>query len=101
MEHRAKAIPLHQVPPELVPEEGLVGPVFLFRSTERGTFFRAWTSDGEEHSRYTGRVLWAQLFDSVGDGAPGGVSLEFRAVKEFGNLPWDLDICELAQELVG
>lgn len=101
-ENRAKYVPNWKVPDGLVPQEGLVGPVFLFRSSERGTFFKVTRSDGTQYSRDAGLLLYSSLYDTLGDHTPGGTELDFRIVKQVGHFPlFDTDICEIAQELVG
>lgn len=101
-EDRAKLVPKWRVPDDLVPPEGLVGPVYLFLSHERGVFFRVTRPDGTVYSVDAGVMRYANLFDTLGDHTPGGTSLDFRVVKQIGHFPMiDTDICDIAQELLG
>jgi hypothetical protein len=95
----ARLVPTSQVPDELIPEEGLVGPVYEFTATETG-----WETirDGEGDVRYrtAGLVVYKALFDTLGDFQPGGTFLDERVVKVVGPHPLlDRDICDVAAEL--
>jgi hypothetical protein len=93
----AKKVPNDQVPPDLIPPGGLVGPVYLFTATETG---RATLRDASGKVLYliAGVEVFENLFDTLGDSAPGGVSLSFNTVKVIGPHP-DIDVCAVAAEL--
>ncbi len=93
----AKKVPNDQVPSELIPPGGLVGPVYLFTATEIG---RATLRDESGKVLYliAGVQVFENLFDTLGDSAPGGVSLSYTTVKVIGPHP-DVDVCAVAGEL--
>lgn len=85
-EYDAKQVWKSQVPEDLIPPEGLVGPIFLFRSYEKfKDVFR--DADGRKLFRSNAVNLNEDLFDTLGDRQPGGVSLRFETVKRFGHDP--------------
>lgn len=85
-EFAAKRVKKSHVPEDLVPPDGLVGPVFLFKSYEKfSDVFRA--ADGTKLFYSHALNINEELFDTVGDHAPGGVSLRFETVKRFGHDP--------------
>lgn len=90
------------VPADLVPPEGLVGPVYLFRSRNVGNPFTVKTSDGRIVLRDHGVLVGDNLFDTLGDSQPGGTSLNFEVIKVIGPHPGlDADICAIAADLTG
>jgi hypothetical protein len=85
-EFAAKRVKKSDVPADLIPADGLVGPVFLFKSYEKfSDVFR--TKHGKTLFSTHALNLNRELFDTVGDHAPGGVSLSFETVKRFGHDP--------------
>jgi len=49
-----------------------------------------------------GSITFKTLFDTLGDHRPGGVELGFEMVKVVGMFPGlDVDLCDLAVDLVG
>lgn len=89
------------VPRRLVPEDGLVGPIFRFTAREIGG--NAVTdADGRLLYHQGGLVVYKALFDSLGDREPGGNFLNERVVRVVGPHPLlDVDLCEVAAEQVG
>ena len=99
-EYSATRVPLHQVPPDLVPPGGLVGPVYLFKSLDTGT--QAWikNSHGTTVLKDHGTIYSKNLFDTLGDHAPGGQSLSYEDYKIVGPHPiYYADICKVAKRL--
>jgi hypothetical protein len=85
-EFAAKRVKKSHVPADLIPPDGLVGPVFLFKSYEKfRDVFR--TADGKKLFYSNAVNINLNLFDTVGDKAPGGVSLKFETIKRFGHDP--------------
>jgi hypothetical protein len=95
----AKRVPKSQVPDDVIPPEGLVGPIYLFKSRLTG-----WEvvrdDDGEVLDRTRGTQVFSNLFDTLGDRAPGGTSLRFEVIKTEGNFPplFHEDLCALAEK---
>lgn len=85
-EYAAKRVNKSAVPADLIPPEGLVGPIFLFKSYER---FRDVFRDRHGHVLFWSKAvnLNRELFDTLGDHMPGGTSLKFETVKRFGHDP--------------
>lgn len=86
------------VPRRLVPEGGLVGPVYRFTAREIG---------GEVITDADGRLLYHQgglivhkaLFDTLGDREPGGNLLHERVVRTVGPHPLlKVDLCDVAAQ---
>ncbi len=99
-EVKATFVPTDQVPPELVPPEGIVGPVYLFRAVETGNPLTVTDDDGHLVVKDVGRLVSENLFDTLGDSQPGGTSLRFEFVQIVGPHPGiDLDLCTLAADL--
>jgi hypothetical protein len=99
-EQSATLVPNEDVPAELIPPGGLVGPVYRFIATETG---HDSLTDGAGRTIYTtaGTVTFANLFDTLGDSAPGGRSLSFDIVNVVGPHPLlDADVCAIAADLV-
>jgi hypothetical protein len=95
----ATRVPKSQVPRDLIPEEGLVGPVYRFKAVEVGhdTLKKP---NGKVLYRTAGVVVYSNLFDTLGDSAPGGTSLDFQTVKVVGPHPLlDVDLCDVAARL--
>jgi hypothetical protein len=100
-EVRADFVPNSDVPDDLVPPEGLVGPVYRFTAVERG-HDRLRDADGRVLYRTAGLAVYENLFDTLGDQQPGGTSLSFEVVKTVGPHPLvDVDVCDVAAEQVG
>lgn len=95
----AKFVPNEDVPVDLVPPEGLVGPVYLFTAKDIGQPFIV-KSHGKMVLRDHGILVEQYLFDTLGDSKPGGTQLSFEFTKVIGPHPGiDVDICELAARL--
>jgi hypothetical protein len=101
-EIKAVFVPNADVPADLIPPEGLVGPVYRFTATDVGEPFKVTDSRGRTVLRDTGVLVEEYLFDTLGDGEPGGTQLDFRFVKVIGPHPGlDVDVCDLAARLTG
>jgi hypothetical protein len=98
-EVRAQRVRKSAVPDDVVPPEGLVGPIYRFTSVERG---HDTLRDGTGHALYRTRgvVVSKSLFDTLGDRAPGGTELTFEPVRVKGPHPLlDVDLCDVAADL--
>ena len=85
-EYAAMRVKKSHVPADLIPPEGLVGPIYLFKNYEKfSDVFR--TKHGKVLFWTKAINLNKELFDTLGDHAPGGTSLEFETVKRFGHDP--------------
>jgi len=72
-------------------------PADLLRCDLSGALIR--DPDGNSLYRTRGLVVFRNLFDTLGDSAPGGTSLDFETLKVVGPHPLlDRDICEVAAE---
>ena len=97
-ETSADRVPKSQVPPAVIPEEGLIGPVYLFTQTETGTDVVR-DADGKTLYVTAGVLIIKHLFDTVGDSMPGGTSLAADIVRVVGPHPLlDVDLCDVAEE---
>lgn len=92
----ARRVRTSSVPKDLVPPEGLVGPIDVFRSVEKGG--QVVRDDrGKVLYRDKGVVVYRELFDTLGDSQPGGTPLSFEPVKIIGPHPlMDIDLCDVA-----
>lgn len=94
----ARRVARSAVPDRFVPESGIVGPVFEFTVYNTGADVVR-DASGRLLEYQGGRVVFKNLFDTLGDHRPGGESLRFRATKVIGPHPLlDMDICDLASE---
>ena len=88
-------LPTSSVPKDLIPPEGLVGPIYSFRSVEKGHDVLR-DAHGKALFRDRGTVVGRNLFDTLGDSKPGGRTLDFTPVKVIGPHPLlDVDICDI------
>lgn len=95
----AKFVANEDVPADLIPPEGLVGPVYLFKAKDIGQPFIV-KKHGKTVLRDRGVIVQEYLFDTLGDSQPGGTQLSFEITKVIGPHPGlDVDICELAERL--
>jgi hypothetical protein len=98
-EVRAERVRKSAVPADVVPPEGLIGPIYRFTSVERG---HDTLRDATGHALYRTRgvVVYESLFDTRGDHAPGGDQLTFEPVRVIGPHPlMDVDLCDVAAQL--
>ncbi len=92
----AKRVKKSRVPHDLVPPEGLIGPIYRFTVVEEG-HDKLFDGKGKTLYRTAGVVIYKQLFDTLGDRQPGGTSLKFEPVKVKGPHPLlDVDLCDVA-----
>lgn len=97
----ARFVPKATVPKDLIPPEGLVGPIYLFRSIERGGDVVR-DDAGKALYRTRGTVVGRELFDTLGDSEPGGTTLSFTPTKVIGPHPLlDVDICDVVAAEIG
>jgi hypothetical protein len=95
-------VPKKDVPKNLIPPEGLVGPIYLFTSQDTGIQFWLKDSAGNTILRDRGVLVFKRLLDTLGDHAPSGTTLDLRIVKVIGPHPsMTADICAVADKLVG
>jgi hypothetical protein len=94
----AKRVWKSQVPDDVIPPEGLVGPIYLFKSRLTGREVVR-DDDGNVLHRSRGMQAFSNLFDTLGDGAPGGTQLQFDVTKTEGSFPplFLEDVCALAE----
>lgn len=97
-EYAARRFAKSDVPEHLVPEEGLVGPIYRFKARERGGDVVR-DADGSVLYLTRGTVEYRNLFDTLGDRKPGGTSLALRVASVKGPHPLlDRDGCDVAAE---
>ncbi|MBA2553367.1 MAG: hypothetical protein H0V10_06685 [Geodermatophilaceae bacterium] len=97
-ETSADRVPKSQVPPAVIPEEGLIGPVHLFTQTGTGTDVVR-DADGKTLYVTAGVLIIKHLFGTAGDSMPGGTSLAADIVRVVGPHPLlDVDLCDVAEE---
>lgn len=79
------------------------GEWFVNRSSSHDVGTRVFeNSDGEVVVRDSGQVAFRVVFDTLGDGQPGGILLEEEVTAVRGSFPgFDVDFCEVATELIG
>ncbi|TYL52769.1 hypothetical protein [Agromyces mariniharenae] len=78
------------------------GDIWEFTAQDTGRTFVVEDSDGNVVLRERGRVTLRVLFDTLGDGQPGGIVLEEEITGVFGPHPAiDTDFCEIATDLIG
>ncbi len=96
----ATFVPNDEVPAELIPEEGLVGPVYLFTALETGKPFTVRKANGKLVLQDKGTVFFESLQDTLGDHEPGSTELDFQVVAQRGSFPGDdVNLCKLAKRL--
>lgn len=78
------------------------GDIWEFTVHEVGLPFVVEDSDGNVVLRDRGRVSLRAVFDTLGDGQPGGILLEEEITGVHGPHPGiDVDFCALATDLIG
>ena len=78
------------------------GDIWEFTSQESGQTFVIEDSDGKVVLRDRGRITYRTLFDTLGDGQPGGLVIEDEVTGVFGPHPsFSADFCEIATDLIG
>lgn len=78
------------------------GDIWEFTAHEVGQPFVVEDSDGNVILRDRGRITLRALFDTLGDGQPGGILLEEEITGVFGPHPGlDADFCAIATDLIG
>jgi hypothetical protein len=94
----AKRVWKGQVPADVIPPEGLVGPIYLFKARQSGVEVVR-DDDGKLLHRTHGMEAFANLVDTLGDHKPGATSLHFEVTKKRGNFPplSVEQVCELAK----
>ena len=80
----------------------VAGNIWEFTAADVGQPFAVEDSEGNLVLRDRGRVTLRALFDTEGDGQPGGILLEEEVTGVSGPHPGlDIDFCELASDLIG
>ena len=91
---------LREMPARIVDENG---PIVTYQTKESGVWDTIRDSTGTVRYRSTGNLVFRYVFDTGGDGAPGGgefISEEF--VRTSGNWQtFDADFCAIVDELIG
>ncbi|MGH8829342.1 MAG: hypothetical protein ACRDVZ_17400 [Jiangellaceae bacterium] len=78
------------------------GDIWEFTAMDVGQPLVVEDSDGNVVLRDRGRITFRALFDTLGDGQPGGILLEEEITGVFGPHPsLDLDFCEVVTDLIG
>lgn len=78
------------------------GDIYEFVAHESGQLFVLEDADGNVIARDTGRIEYTFLFDTLGDGQPGGEFVTEPDIDLAGRFPsHDLDYCETVDRLVG
>lgn len=78
------------------------GDIWEFTAQDTGRSFVVEDGDGNVVLRDRGRVTLRVLFDTLGDGQPGGDVLEEEVTGVFGPHPaLDAGFCEIATDLIG
>lgn len=78
------------------------GTIFKFVAIEAGQPFVVENSSGEIVMRDRGVIRYTFLFDTLGDGVPGGVEVEFLGADVRGPHPgFEGDFCDIATDLIG
>lgn len=93
----AERVAKSDVPKRLIPKKGLVGPIYRFKAVETG-HQAVRDADGKVLVANYGKVVFKQLFDSLGDSKPGGRELSFRVAKVIGPHP-DFNPCRLSAQI--
>lgn len=93
-------INFRELPATIVDENG---PVVTYQTKESGVWDTIRDSSGTVRYRSAGNLVFSYVFDTGGDGAPGGgefLSEEF--IRTSGNWQtWDTDFCAIVDELIG
>lgn len=101
-ETAARRVPKREVPAELVPEEGLIGPIYRFRTLLIGEPFTLRNAMGRVMIHERGLVVFKSLYDTLGDRAPGGRELSFEPARIVGPHPTlkpGFDLCSYAERI--
>jgi hypothetical protein len=79
------------------------GDLWAFRYQQTGVIFRVTDSQGKLVLMDRGRLVLLAVFDTLGDGQPGGIKLSEETVAMNGQFPlFDEDVaCEAINELIG
>jgi hypothetical protein len=78
------------------------GDIWEFTAQDVGQPFVVEDSDGNVLLRDRGRVTYRALFDTLGDGQPGGELIEQEIISVSGPHPGLFaDFCEIASDLIG
>src|SRR5439155_14823672 len=77
------------------------GTVWEFTGHEVGTRVFE-NSDGQVVVRDSGQIAFRLVFDTLGDGKPGGIVLEQEVTGVHGSFPgFDVEFCDIATQLIG
>lgn len=89
-----------EMPATIVDEDG---PIVTYQTKESGVWDTFRDSSGKVRYRSTGNLVFEYVFDTGGDGTPGGgkfISEDF--IRTSGNWQtWDADFCAIVDELIG
>lgn len=78
----------------------LGGDIFEFTAMEVGRLFTIEDSDGNKVVEVVGRLGLRAIFDTLGDGEPGGELIEEEFTRLSGRFP-DFDFCAVVTDLIG
>lgn len=78
------------------------GDIWEFTAHEAGQLFVVENSDGKVVARSSGLVAYRALFDTLGDGEPGGELLDVEVTAIHGQQGGSFDhLCDFATDLIG
>jgi hypothetical protein len=98
----ARRVAKRDVPAELIPADGLIGPIYRFRTLLIGEPFTLRDSNGRVRIHERGLVVFESLFDTLGDHAPGGTQLSNEPVRIVGphaTLEPGFELCAYAERI--
>jgi hypothetical protein len=96
----ATRVPTWKVPKDVVPDEGLTGPIYRFTAQEIVKEFTVRRANGSIVKQDRGILAFTQLYDTLGDKAPGGTELSLETTVQEGHFPLlDVDLCQLGARL--
>jgi hypothetical protein len=76
--------------------------VVTYQTKESGVWDTIRDSSGKVRYRSAGNLVWSYVFDTGGDGAPGGEFISDEFIRTSGNWQtFDVDFCDIADELIG
>ena len=82
--------------------EHVEGDIWEFTTQDVGQPFVIEDSDGRVVLRDRGRLTFRAVFDTLGDGAPGGVLIEQELTGDSGKHPsFTADVCDVVNDLIG
>lgn len=76
--------------------------VVTYQTKESGVWDTIRDSSGKVRYRSAGNLVWSYVFETGGDGAPGGEFISDEFIRTSGHWQtFDVDFCDIADELIG